>query len=52
MLPATNTPFETKVQVNYQSKGSGAGIRDFQNHMVELVVLEFAQKRGKKKECE
>ena len=30
------------VQVNYQSKGSGAGIRDFQNHVVDFGASDAA----------
>lgn len=30
------------IQVNYQSKGSGAGIRDFQNHVVDFAASDAA----------
>lgn len=30
------------IQVNYQSKGSGAGIRDFQNHTVDFAASDAA----------
>ncbi len=30
------------IQINYQSKGSGAGIRDFQNHVVDFAASDAA----------
>jgi len=30
------------IQVNYQSKGSGAGIKDFQNHVVDFAASDAA----------
>lgn len=32
----------TGVQVNYQSKGSGAGVKDFQNHTVDFAASDAA----------
>ncbi len=32
------------IQVNYQAKGSGAGIRDFQNHTVDFAASDAAMK--------
>ena len=33
---------EKDIQVNYQAKGSGAGIRDFQNHTVDFAASDAA----------